>query len=96
MENMNAQLKSLKKLFSDEPFGPFHATSLILGKQRARELAASRLCIPPPSEGNIPASLAPGVCTSGRKRPRKEMEDDESEKATDSDDSVKSKSARHR
>jgi hypothetical protein len=40
VEKMNAQLKALKKLFLELPFGPFQATSQILGKHRARELVS--------------------------------------------------------
>jgi len=95
MDKMNAQLTLLKGLFSDPPFGPFYATSLVLGKARARELAASRLCTLPPSEGNIPARLAPSVSKSSGKRTRSEIEDDESEMESDSDHWVKNKTARH-
>jgi hypothetical protein len=95
-EKMHAQVKALKQKFSELPYGPFHAISQILGKQRARELAASRLCTAPPSEGNLSASLVPIVSTIGGKRPRQDSDGGVSDGEIDSDDSVQSKRARLR
>jgi hypothetical protein len=68
-DKMLAQVKSLKQKFSELPYGPFHAISQILGKKRARELAASWLCTATLSEGNIPASSVPVASMRGGKRP---------------------------
>jgi hypothetical protein len=95
-DKMLAQVKSLKQKFSDLPYGPFHAVSQMLGKKRARELAASRLCAAPLSEGNIPASSIPVASTRGGKRPRQVRDGGVSDEETDSDDSVASKRARLR
>jgi hypothetical protein len=65
----------------------------ILGKKRARELAASWLCTALLSEGNIPASSVPVVSMRGGKRPRQHRDGRVSDEETDSDDSVESKRA---
>jgi len=74
---MESQVKKMMALFQDLPFGPFKMAEWMFGKQRARELAAQRLCIPPPSEEMSVRQLqTPGERMQGTKQ---RLDDDNEE-----------------